>query len=109
MGFIVPLTFALLLINFGPGEAFFMPRPQLLELSQDKGFENVVKGFFGVPVEEDLKMKALRLTRQRRRCLLTMKTLAEVVPSFRMKAEDLKKLCKGKQKPLKFDYRYIHF
>ena len=96
------IVLALILMSSAPGKSFFVPRPQVLELSQNPGFINLVKDFFGVPTAKDEEMEALKLNRHRKNCL-------RLVASFAKKEHLpwMKERCFAERKPrlVPFNFR----
>ena len=85
------LILALFVLTFSPGESFYLPRPQFLELSQNKRFQNILLSFFGVRNDQELKPKTsqILLERERLQCLHIVNSMA----NFNSDLKWMKKLC----------------
>ena len=50
---LVPIVILMLVLLANPGEAFFRPRPQLVELSEYQGLISALKSMFGFEKSQD--------------------------------------------------------
>ena len=88
------MILVIFVFSFIPGESFYLPRPQFIELSQNERFQNLLLNFFGVRKDgndQELKPKTSQILPQRERihCLHIVNSMA----NYNSDLQWMKKLC----------------